>query len=78
MRTKVYDSEISFTAANTVYDARFVRVYAAAESTVTVANTGGTIGTFTMPAGHVEMIEKEKDDTIAGTTTLACAPIAFK
>lgn len=73
----VKGSEISFTAANNVNQSTFIRVYAAANSTVTVANTGGTIGTFTMPAGSVEYIKKSPTDTIAGSTTLNCSPVAI-
>ena len=75
---KVKGSAIDVTTANTVSDAPLVRVFAAAAATVTVANTGGTIGTIKMPAGGVEYIEKEPTDTIAGSGTLSCTPVAYK
>jgi len=78
MIIKPLSSEISFTAANTVNDSYLVRVYASADSVVTIANGGGTIGTFTMPAGSIEFVEKNKTDTVAGTTTLLCTPVSYK
>lgn len=65
--------EISFTAANTVYNSTIVRVFAPALSLVTVKNAGGTtIGSMTLPAGDVELIKKNPTDTITGSTTLQC------
>lgn len=78
MIVKPLSSELSFTAANTVNDAHLVRVYAAADSIVTIANGEGTIGTFTVPAGTVEFVEKNRTDTIAGSTTLLCTPVSYK
>lgn len=78
MIVKPLSSELSFTTANTVNDAYLVRVYAAANSIVTIANGEGTIGTFTMPGGSVEFVEKNKTDTIAGSTTLLCTPVSYK
>ena len=66
--------------ANTVSGASLVRVYATANSVVTVANTGGTIGTFTIPAGFVEVLAKEPTDTIACSPddSLLCTPLAYR
>jgi hypothetical protein len=68
------------TTATTLSDASLVRVYAAANSVVTVANTGGTIGTFTIPAGFVEIVAKEPTDTIACSPddSLLCTPLAYR
>ena len=71
-------TEIAFTAANNVNEATYVRVYAAANADVTLANTGGTIGTFTMPGGTVDFVTKKSTDTLAGDTSIACTKIAFR
>lgn len=78
MILKPLAEEISFTSANTVYDARLVRVYAAANSIVTIASTENANTSFTMHQGTVEIVEKLAGDTIAGTTTLKCTPVSYK
>lgn len=78
MILKPLQEEISFTSANTVYDARLVRIYAAANSVVTIASTMNANTSFTMHQGTVEIVEKLADDTIAGTTTLKCTPVSYK
>ena len=42
--------------------------------------TGGTIGTFTIPAGFVEIVAKEPTDTIACSPndSLLCTPLAYR
>lgn len=76
---KVTGSEISVTTANTVSGSNLVRAYAVANTLVTVAlaNTT-TIGTFTMPAGSVELIVKDYTDTISANAALLCAPVAWR
>jgi hypothetical protein len=78
MIIKPLASEISFTAANTVYDSSLVRIYAAANSVVTIAGTEDPTGSFTLPAGSSVIVEKARTNTIAGTTTLLCTPVAYK
>ena len=64
---------------NNISTASLVRVYAVANSVVTVANTTGTIGTLTIPGGFVEIISKDPADTIACSPddSLLCTPIAY-
>lgn len=69
--------EISFTSANTVYDSKLIRIYAAANSTVTIVGSSANTS-FTMHQGSVEVVEKFPNDTIAGTTTLRCTPVSYK
>ena len=60
---------------------RYVRVFAAAAQTVTVttANTElSSTGTFKMPAGGVEVVEKQPTDTITSSGTLSCTPVAIR
>lgn len=78
MIIKPLQEEISFTSANTVYDSRLVRVYAAANSVVTIASTVNANTSFSMHQGSVEIVEKLPSDTITGTTTLACTPVSYK
>lgn len=76
---KVTGSEISVTTANTVNGANLVRAYAAGTTLVTIAlaNTS-TVGTFTMPAGSIELIAKDYTDTISANAALLCAPVAWR
>ena len=78
MIIKPTDVEISFTSANTVYDAKLVRIYAAANSVVTIVTEAHANTTFTMHQGTVEIVEKLPTETIAGTTTLRCTPVSYK
>lgn len=78
MILKPLNEEISFTSANTVYDAKLVRIYAAANSVVTVVSTENANTSFTMHQGTIEILEKLPGDTIAGTTTLKCTPVSYK
>jgi len=75
---KVKSTEISFTAANTVSTANVVRVYAPSASVLTFANTGGTIGTYSMGAGTEQFFVKERTDTIAATVAVYCVAVAYK
>jgi hypothetical protein len=47
---KIKGVEIDLTTANTVTNSRVTRLYAPSSALITVANTSGTIGTFTMPS----------------------------
>ncbi len=74
---KLLASEIALTTANTVSKASLVRVYAASAAVITVANTTGTIGTCTMPAGGVEYFVKQPTDTIAANLSVQAVSVAF-
>lgn len=80
MIIKAIGEETSVTTADDVNESKLVRIYAAAVSKVTIteveANT--VIGSFTMPAASVTIVEKNKTDTITGTTTLLCTPVSYK
>ena len=81
MIIKVRGDAVSFTAANTVNDSTIVRVFAEASSIVTIESANTELsysGSFTIPAGGVEIVEKQPLDTIAGTTTLNCTPVAIR
>lgn len=75
---KPLSTEVSVTTANTVSGATLVRAYAATEAVVTIADDQAAVrGTFTVPAGRVEYIEKFATDTIASTAALLCTSIAY-
>jgi hypothetical protein len=78
MILKPLQQEITFTSANTVYDARLVRVYAAANSVVTIVSAENANTSFTIHEGTVEIIEKLPEDTVAGSTSLRCTPVSYK
>jgi hypothetical protein len=78
MIVKPLATELSVSSANTVYDAQLVRIYAAANSVVTIAGNSEPTGSFTLPGGSVVFVEKAKENTIAGTTTLLCTPVSYK
>lgn len=77
-KIKVLSTEIEVTTANTVSSAAVVRAYAASLAVVTVVDKDdNTKGTFTMPEGTVEFIEKLPTDTISSTATLLCSSVAY-
>ena len=79
MIIKVKGSAVDVTTANTVGSAKLVRCFAAAAATVTITDSDDTtLGTFKMPAGGVEYIEKETTDKIASTSTLSCTAVSYK
>lgn len=79
MIIKPLAAEISVTAANTVSNSKLVRAYAVASSVLTIRNAeAAVIGSFTVPAGEVVIVEKNKTDTIEGTTALLCTPVSYK
>lgn len=76
--TKIKSAEISVTTANTVSDATVVRVYAPSASVITIADdTATTVGTFTIPAGRVEYVQKQSNYTLAATVAVLCSSVAF-
>jgi hypothetical protein len=78
MIIRVKGSAVAVTAANTVADATLVRIHATNAATITVANAGGTIGTFNMSQYQTEFLEKTDTDTIAATAAVSCTPVAYK
>lgn len=66
------------TTANAVANSNLVRIHSSTATTVTLANVGGTIGSFSMPANSVDIIEKSATDTIACSAAANCTPVAFK
>lgn len=70
---------VAVTTANSVANSNLVRIHTTSATTVTVANsTGSTLGSFSMPANTVEIVEKAATDTIACSASANCTPVAFK
>lgn len=69
---------IVVTSANSVANSNLVRIHSSSVTTVTVANTSNTTGSFSMPANTVEIVEKAALDTIACSAAANCTPVAFK
>jgi len=81
MLIKVKGNAEAVTTANNVSLSRYVRVFAAAAQTVTITAADAELsssGSFLMPFGGVEIVEKQPTDTIASTGTLSCTPVAIR
>lgn len=81
---KLLGDSADLSTANNCGNATMVRVVntAAAEATVTVANTiapvngGGTSGSVVIEAGATEIIVKEPTDTLIATASVKATPVA--
>jgi hypothetical protein len=79
MIIKPTKEQVEVTTEDTVEDAKLIRVYAPSANTlVTIASGNTVIGSFTMGADSVEIIEKNFTDTIAASATILCTPISYK
>ena len=78
---KLKGTEMTVGSANTevtVSNNPLLRVYASAESTVTVTDSSNTVvGTVTLPAGSVTYLEKSPTDTITANTDVLVTPVAY-
>lgn len=78
MGTKIKSSEISVTSANTVSDARNVRVFAENKTLLTIRTANNeVIGSITMPAGSIEVIEKNPTDTVSANVAVLAAEVGY-
>jgi len=71
---KIKGATVAVTAANTVGDSALVRIYASATTVVT--HTG--VGSITMPADSVLLLEKGATDTLSADVEILCTPVAYK
>lgn len=75
----VKGSAANVTSADTVSDSKLVRIYASANTLITVedpvANT--TLGSFIVSGGSVEYVEKKITDTISANASISCTPVAY-
>lgn len=78
MSIKVIGASVNVTTGNTVNSAKLVRAYASANTLVTVTTSAdATIGSFIMPGGSVEYIEKNPTDKLVANVSLQCTPGAY-
>jgi hypothetical protein len=70
---------IAVTTANTCANTMLVRIHAASATVVTInTSTGSYVGSFSMPANSVEIVEKAPTDTITCSVSANCTPVAYK
>jgi hypothetical protein len=75
---KLKGSEIGVTTATNLNSAQLIRVYAATDALVTITDSDdNAIGSFTVPSGRVEYVEKEPSDQISANTEILCTSIAY-
>jgi hypothetical protein len=70
--------QITLTTANTVANSVCVYIGAVNAAVITVANTSGTISSFTIPASNYIFVQKNPTDTIAANVAVAATPAAFR
>lgn len=70
---------VAVTSANSVANSTLVRIHTTTATTVTIADTeANVIGSFSMPANYVDIVEKAATDTIACSASANCTPVAYK
>lgn len=78
MGIKVVGASVNVTTGDNVGSARLIRAYASAVTLVTVTTSADvTIGSFIMPAGSIEWIEKNPTDKLVANVSLQCTPGAY-
>lgn len=76
---KLTGQQVDISTASTVHNSTWVRVYAPTEALVTYSDSSGNvIGSITMPAGLVEIMEKLRTDKLSANTTVWATPVAYK
>lgn len=71
-------TQITLTTANTVSNAACVYIAAINAATITVANSGGTISSFTIPASEYIFVQKNPTDTVAANVAVFATSAAFR
>jgi hypothetical protein len=71
-------NQISLTTANTIYNSPIVYISAINAAVITVANSGGTISTFTIPAGQYIFVSKNPSDTIAANVAVYATASSYR
>ena len=77
---KLQSSEIALTTANTVSEAKLVRIYNDQSSPVLIthSDTSGTVGTFTIASKGIEIVEKDYTDNLAANAEVLAVGIGFR
>jgi ATP-dependent protease HslVU (ClpYQ) peptidase subunit len=74
---KVANTEISVTAANTVYGSQLVRLCNITAGNILITVAGSEAGTFTVRANTEVYVKKAPTDTIAANAAISAAPVGF-
>jgi hypothetical protein len=70
--------EVSSTP-DTIHDCTLFRVHSPALSKITITDADDVvIGSMTMPAGFVEIMNKRFTDKVSATAPILCSPVAWK
>jgi hypothetical protein len=70
---------IAVTTASSVANSTLVRIHTTTATTVTINTSAGAyVGSFSMPANFVEIVEKAATDTITCSASSNCTPVAYK
>lgn len=69
---------ISLTTANTVYNSAVVYLSALTAATITLANSGGQIATFVIPANQFIFVQKQPTDTLAANVAVSVTPAGYR
>jgi hypothetical protein len=80
MITKILNTEMSLSTANTVYDANVVRVFNNTAGNVLITRTNSddvVIGTCTLQANTVSLVEKNPTDTLTAASAVLATSIAY-
>ena len=77
---KLQSSEIALTSANTVSEAKLVRIYNDQSTPVLITHSGdsGTVGTFTIASKGIEIVEKDYTDNLAANAEVLAVGIGFR
>ena len=76
---KLVGEEVDISTPSTVHNSTFVRVYAPTDAIITYYNENDVvIGSMTMPAGFVEIMEKNRPDKLSANTTVLATPLAIR
>lgn len=76
---KIKGTETAVTSATTLNNAQLIRVYASANASITMTDTAANtaIGSFTIPEGRIEYVEKKPLDTIESDVEVLCTPVSY-
>jgi hypothetical protein len=80
MITKILSTEISLSTANTVSDARVVRVFNNTGGNILITRSNSSavvLGTCTLQANSVTFVEKNPSDTLTAAAAVLATSIAF-
>lgn len=77
---KLVGEEVDISTPSTVHNSTFVRVYApTSDAVITYTSEDDVvIGSMTIPAGFVEIMEKNRTEKLSANTTVLATPLAIR